>query len=90
MMNLSDDLPPHWIWIKAAAFLLILSLSAALTLFLTTPLQRLFPLFCVIWSSARLYYFAFYVIEHYLDPNFRFSGLFSLARLLKNRKVPPK
>jgi hypothetical protein len=30
-----------------------------------------------IWSFARLYYFAFYVIERYVDPSYRFSGLTS-------------
>jgi hypothetical protein len=25
----------------------------------------------LIWSSARAYYFAFYVIERYIDPEFR-------------------
>jgi hypothetical protein len=28
-----------------------------------------------IWSFARAYYFAFYVIEHYVDGSYRFAGL---------------
>jgi hypothetical protein len=27
-----------------------------------------------VWSFARAYYFAFYVIEHYIDPGHRYSG----------------
>jgi hypothetical protein len=38
-------------------------------------------LICV-WSSCRAYYFAFYVIGRYVDPNFRFSGLFDFAKYM--------
>jgi hypothetical protein len=31
-----------------------------------------------IWAFCRAYYFAFYVIENYIDPKFRFAGLFSV------------
>lgn len=34
------------------------------------------------WSAARLYYFMFYVIERYVDEDYRFSGLFDFARYL--------
>ncbi len=39
-----------------------------------------------IWSFCRFYYFAFYVIEKYVDPNYRFSGLGSFFRYLLSRK----
>ena len=42
-----------------------------------------------IWSFARAYYFAFYVIEHYIDPTFRFAGLTSLVSYLLRRRPPP-
>jgi hypothetical protein len=31
-----------------------------------------------VWAFCRFYYFAFYVIEHYVDASYRFSGLLSL------------
>ena len=31
-----------------------------------------------VWSFCRAYYFAFYVLERYVDPGFKFSGLGSL------------
>ncbi len=34
----------------------------------------------VVWAFCRAYYFAFYVIERYVDPRFRFAGLFDFAR----------
>ncbi len=33
-----------------------------------------------IWSFCRFYYFAFYVIEHYVDSSYKFSSLWSFAR----------
>ena len=39
-----------------------------------------------IWSFCRAYYFAFYVIERYVDPSFKFSGLFSVLKYLAARR----
>jgi len=39
-----------------------------------------------VWAFARFYYFAFYVIEKFVDPGYRFSGLFDFARYLLGRK----
>jgi hypothetical protein len=30
-----------------------------------------------VWGFCRAYYFAFYVIEHYIDPGFRYASLWS-------------
>jgi len=44
----------------------------------------------VISCSCRSYYFAFYVIEHYMDADFKFSGLGSFACYLwRRRKLHP-
>ena len=40
-----------------------------------------------IWGFARAYYFAFYVVERYVDPTYRFAGLTSLARYLLRRRA---
>jgi hypothetical protein len=37
-------------------------------------------------AFARAYYFAFYVIEHYIDPNYKHAGLFSFLRYLARRR----
>lgn len=42
-------------------------------------------LLCV-WASCRAYYFAFYVIEHYVDSSFRFSGLLDFAKYILSRR----
>ena len=38
-----------------------------------------------IWCFCRFYYFAFYVIEKYVDPSYKFSGLGSFAKYLFTR-----
>lgn len=76
---------PAWIKVKGLLFLLLGLLSAAL-LFLERPKLRVAALLVLaLWAFCRFYYFAFYVLERYVDPTDRFSGLVSLARyLLRN------
>jgi len=67
-------------WVKAALFLLIGMTSSALILMEAPELHVIVLLVLAIWSFCRAYYFAFYVIEHYIDPSYRYSGLFSVIR----------
>ena len=77
-------------WAKAILFVLIGVSSCALIL-VELPTLRIFVLLCLaIWSFCRAYYFAFYVLEHYIDPSFRYSGLFSLVRHLMTQKKQAK
>jgi hypothetical protein len=75
------------IYLKGLLFLILGILAAAL-LFLEQPTLRVLVLLVVaIWSFCRAYYFAFYVIEHYVDPSYRFSGLLSfLGYLVRKRR----
>ena len=77
---------PRHMLVKAALFAVIGSLSAAL-LFIDRPSLRTATLLALtIWAFSRLYYFAFYVIERYIDPTFRFSGIFAALRYLAARR----
>ena len=79
MRDLTD---PRWIKAKGILFLVLGVVSAAL-LWMQSPTWRSAALLgIVIWSFCRFYYFAFYVIEKYVDSNFRFSGLGDFARYL--------
>ena len=60
--------------------LLLAILAGGLLLFLAPRLELLVLLLICVWASCRAYYFAFYVIEHYVDPSFRFSGLIDFVR----------
>ena len=83
MRDLTDQ---RWIKFKGVIFL-CLGIVSAVLLFLEHPtLKVLLLLSLSIWCFCRFYYFAFYVIEHYVDPAFRFSGLISFARYFVKRK----
>ena len=79
---MKDLTSPRWIKLKGILFLL-LGLLAATLVFSERPTFRVAALLIVvIWSFCRFYYFAFYVLERYVDPSFRFSGLLALLRHL--------
>ncbi len=83
MKDLSN---PFWIKLKGILFLLI-GIIAAVTIFISNPTWQTGVLLAlVIWSFCRFYYFAFYVIEKYVDSSYKFSGLISFARYLFQRK----
>ncbi len=70
---------PRWIKAKGILFLVLGSIAASLIL-IEHPDWRLGLLLAVsIWSFCRFYYFAFYVIENYVDSTFRFAGLSAFA-----------
>ena len=84
MRDLTD---PKWIKLKGALFLVLGLASAALLVLEQPSLKVALLLGLAIWSFCRAYYFAFYVIEHYVDPQYKFSGLGSfLSYMMRRRK----
>jgi len=79
MADLKD---PRLMYLKGVLFLGIGLLSSGLILLLTGSWQVAVLLVLAIWSFCRLYYFMFYVIEHYIDGNFKFAGILSFLRYL--------
>ncbi len=77
---------PRWMYLKAALFLLIGGCCFALVWSETPTGKTALLMALMIWAFARAYYFAFYVIEKYVDPTYRFSGLFSFLRYLLRRR----
>lgn len=83
MRDLTD---PRWMYTKAALLLLGGLLSLAIVL-VENPSWRIAALVATsIWCFCRAYYFAFYVIEKYIDPQYRFAGLTSLVRYWLGRR----
>jgi hypothetical protein len=41
----------------------------------------------MVWAFCRAYYFAFYVVEHYADPGYRFAGLWEFAKYVMRRRA---
>lgn len=85
--HLNCDLTdPRWMYLKAGLFLAIGGCAVGLILW-EHPEWKLCGLLCLaIWSFARCYYFAFYVIEKYVDPSFKFAGLGSVVVYLLRRR----
>jgi len=81
MKDLTD---PRWIKLKGILFLIVGMLASALLLAEHADLKTALLLGIAVWCFCRFYYFAFYVIEHYVDPGHRFSGLWSFAKYLLN------
>ena len=84
---MTDIKSPTLLWFKRALFLALGLFAATLVVVLAPRLSIALLLVVAIWAFCRAYYFAFYVVEHYVDPNFHYSGLLSLVRYaLRNRR----
>ena len=74
-------------WLKGWLFLLIGLMSAAILLVENWSWRTALLLALCVWGFCRAYYFAFYVIERWVDPSYKFSGLgHFLAYLWRSRK----
>jgi hypothetical protein len=84
IQDLTDS---RWILVKGILFLFLGVLSAALLLLEHSEPKVALLLLLAVWAFCRFYYFAFYVIERYVDPNYRFSGLLSFAQYLARKAL---
>ena len=82
--DLSD---PRWMYLKAAGFVLIAACCICLILVEHKSLKTALLLATACWATARAYYFLFYVIEHYIDPAFRYEGWWSAIRYILFHRV---
>ena len=82
---MKDLTSTFWIKVKGLLFLIIGIAAAVFLLLDNLKWQTAVLLVMAIWSFCRFYYFAFYVIEKYVDPGYKFSGLISFARYLLQR-----
>jgi hypothetical protein len=82
----TDITNPRLIYAKGFLFLLCGILASVLLILEHPTLKVGFLLALSVWCFARTYYFAFYVIEHYVDPSFKFAGLWAFFCYLVRRK----
>lgn len=71
---------------KGFLFLLTGFVAAGLLLVDHPNIRTGLLLLITVWSFCRFYYFAFYVIQHYVDPTYYFSGLTSFLQYVWNRR----
>ena len=85
------DITSKRLLIVKGGLFVALGLLASGVILLQHPDWRLALLLAVaVWAFCRAYYFAFYVVQHYIDPEYRFAGLVSvLAYLWRRRTQPP-
>jgi hypothetical protein len=87
---MADIRNPKLLYLKGALFLLLGVISVAILLVEHADWKFAALLAVAIWSFSRAYYFAFYVIEHYIDPEFKFAGLWDFARYLLGKREKTK
>ena len=88
LANIWSDLKSHQaIIVKGFLFLALGLLSASMLLAFAPDWKVGLLLAISIWAFCRFYYFAFYVIEHYVDHEYKFAGLISFLRYLRQRKT---
>jgi len=66
---------PMLLYLKALLFILIGVIASVLLLIENPTWRTVILLALAVWGFARAYYFAFYVIEKYVDSSYRFAGL---------------
>jgi hypothetical protein len=77
-----DIQSPFWLKLKGLLFLAV-GIFSSLLLFAEHPTAKIAVLLVLaVWSFCRFYYFAFYVIEQYVDARFRYSGIVAMLRYL--------
>jgi hypothetical protein len=68
------------ILLKGWLFFLLGWIASSLLIVRHLELTTILLLAITIWAFCRFYYFAFYVIEHYVDSKYRFAGLLDFCR----------
>ena len=77
---MSDLKSARLICVKGGLFL-VAGTVAAVALLMENPSWTAVTLLAsAVWCYARFYYFAFHVVQGWVDPTYRFSGLTSLVR----------
>ena len=76
---MNDIQDPRLLWIKGGLFVVLGVIAIGIIVLLTGNLAVFVATLIAIWAFCRAYYFAFYVIEHYIDDHYRFAGLTSLV-----------
>ena len=84
---MGDLKSPVAICFKGILFLLTGVLAGGLLLWRAQSLTTTALFTITVWSFCRFYYFVFYVIEKYVDSEFKYAGLtaFLLMRTQRHR-----
>jgi len=86
-MKWNRDLSNPRVIVLKGLLMLLIALMAGVLLFMQNPgwLTGLL-LGCLVFGSCRFYYFLFYVIQNYVDPEFKYAGVLDALRYVLSRK----
>ena len=84
---MTDLRNPSLIYLKGFLFMAIVVVGSVVLYLMSPSWQSAGLIALIIWASARAYYFMFYVIEKYVDSNYRFSGVLSFVRYLFSHRT---
>lgn len=83
---MTDLTNPKLIYAKGFLFVVAGALASGLLLWERPTFKVAILLALAIWCFARAYYFAFYVIEKYVDSDYKFAGLGSFIQYQWKRR----
>ncbi len=83
---LGDIKSPKLLYLKGAQMLLVGLMASAILLTLHCDWMTAVLLATAVWGFCRAYYFAFYVIEHYIDPGHKYAGLMDFVKYALGKK----
>ncbi len=83
---MADIKNPRLLYAKGILFVFGGILASGLILVECPTIRIALLLGIAIWCFARAYYFAFYVIQHYIDPSYNFAGLGSFISYVLRRR----
>jgi hypothetical protein len=72
--------------IKGLLFLLIAVIASTAIFCLAPDWKTVVLLLILIWSSARFYYFLFYVLYAYVDSRYKYAGIVALLKSLAHKR----
>lgn len=84
---MNRDIKQPWLLYTKGVLFVLLGLVASVLLLVEHPSLRVALFLGVaVWAFCRSYYFAFYVIEHYVDDEYRYAGLFDFMKYAVGKK----
>jgi hypothetical protein len=83
---MSDLKSKPLIVLKGILFLVIVLTTSASLYILNPDWLTALLIVLLIWASARFYYFLFYVLEKYVDPNLKYAGIGDMLKQLLRRR----
>lgn len=70
---------------KGFLFIIVAALSAIGIVCYSPRIRVIILTLVLMWASARSYYFVFYVLEKYVDPNLKYTGIIDLIKNIMKR-----